>query len=55
MDCEKSILDGLSESQKKVVTTTEGPLMVIAGPGAGKTLTIVIGMTRARDEIVLNG
>ncbi|NWF75066.1 MAG: UvrD-helicase domain-containing protein [Nitrospirae bacterium] len=35
------ILYGLNESQKKAVTTTEGPVMIIAGPGTGKTLTIV--------------
>ncbi len=36
-----SMLDGLNEAQKKAVMTTEGPLMVVAGPGTGKTLTIV--------------
>jgi len=35
------ILDGLNEAQKRTVTTTEGPLLVVAGPGTGKTLTIV--------------
>lgn len=35
------ILDGLNESQRRVVTTTDGPLLIIAGPGTGKTLTIV--------------
>ena len=34
------ILKGLSESQKEVVTYTEGPLLVLAGPGAGKTLVL---------------
>ncbi|MEW6571121.1 MAG: UvrD-helicase domain-containing protein [Nitrospirota bacterium] len=34
------ILHGLNESQKKAVMTTEGPVMIIAGPGTGKTLTI---------------
>jgi len=36
-----SILDGLNEAQQQAATTIDGPLMVIAGPGTGKTLTIV--------------
>src|SRR5512143_2787633 len=35
------ILDGLNEYQKKAVTATDGPLLIVAGPGTGKTLTIV--------------
>ena len=34
-------LNDLSESQKKVVLRTEGPLMVLAGAGSGKTRTLV--------------
>lgn len=35
------ILNGLNESQKKAVTADDGPLLIVAGPGTGKTLTIV--------------
>lgn len=38
---EKLILSGLNESQKKAVTANDGPLLIVAGPGTGKTLTIV--------------
>ncbi|MBE0425425.1 MAG: UvrD-helicase domain-containing protein [Nitrospirae bacterium] len=34
------ILHGLNESQKKAVMMTEGSVMIIAGPGTGKTLTL---------------
>lgn len=36
-----SILGDLNEAQKEVVKRTEGHILVLAGPGSGKTLTIV--------------
>lgn len=35
------IFHGLNESQKKAVTILDRPLLIVAGPGTGKTLTIV--------------
>ncbi|MEW6067569.1 MAG: UvrD-helicase domain-containing protein [Nitrospirota bacterium] len=34
-------LKGINDSQKQAVMTTEGPMLIIAGPGTGKTLTII--------------
>ncbi len=36
-----NILHDLNESQKNAVTATKGPVLIVAGPGTGKTLTIV--------------
>ncbi|GBE02003.1 MAG TPA: hypothetical protein ENH07_07365 [Nitrospirae bacterium] len=40
----------LNEAQRKAVLTAEGPLLVVAGPGTGKTMTIVRRIEHLIDE-----
>lgn len=35
-----AILEGLNEAQQEAVRVTDGPVMIIAGPGSGKTRTL---------------
>ncbi len=41
MDFQESILAGLNQAQQEAVRAGSGPVLVVAGPGTGKTLTII--------------
>ena len=46
------LLKGLNSSQQEAVTHGTGPLLIIAGPGSGKTRTIVHSIAYAIENRV---
>ncbi|HUC90011.1 MAG TPA: UvrD-helicase domain-containing protein [Patescibacteria group bacterium] len=50
MTAYREALNKLNEAQKLAVTTTDGPVLVIAGPGTGKTQLLSVRVARILQE-----
>src|SRR3989344_7105950 len=45
-----TLYDALNEGQRKAVDTLDGPVMVLAGPGTGKTQTLAMRIANILQE-----